>query len=87
MQGSWRPSSLSYDAALTLSYLLSPGAPTTASTVLQPHFIMFALGVFILIHSIGIFTNIALNGTLTLFAEIPLSRLRPIQLLSESIWI
>ena len=53
--------------------------------LLQPHFIMLALGVFILIHSIGIFTNIALNGTLTLFADIALSRLRPIQLLSKSI--
>ena len=50
-------------------------------------FIMFSLGVFILIHNIGLFTNIALNGTLTLFADIALSRLRSIRLLSESIWI
>ena len=27
---------------------------------------MFALGVYILIHNIGLFTNIALNGALTL---------------------
>ena len=39
---------------------------------------------YILIHNIGLFTNIALNGTLTLFAKMSLSRLRPIRLLSES---
>ena len=48
---------------------------------------MFALGVFIHIHSIGLFTNIALNGTLYLFADMALSRLQPIRLLSESISI
>ena len=55
----------------------------TLSTTLQfynPNYyiIMFALDVFILIHSIGLFTNIAPNGTLTLFANIALSWLRPI---------
>ena len=48
---------------------------------------MFALSVFILIYTIELFTNIALNGTLTLLADMALSRLRPIILLSEPIWI
>ena len=50
---------------------------------------MFALGAFILIHNIGLFTNIALNGTWTLFADIAMSRLWLIRLLSESlpIWL
>ena len=38
-------------------------------------FIMFSLGVFRLIHSIGLFTNIALNGTLTLIVDIAPSQL------------
>ena len=60
---------------------------TSTSVGSTPYTQMFSLGVYLPIHNIGLFTNIALNGTLTLFADIALSRLRPIRLLSESTWI
>ena len=78
----------SHSHSLSRHSTLYAGAPTTTSTVL-PHIIMFALGVFIVIYNIGLFTNIALNATLTLFIDIALSRLRSIRLLSKliPIWL
>ena len=74
---SWRLLSHSYGAAHTRSLYLS------LYTRYTHKIIMLALGVFIHIHSIGLFTNIALNGTLALMVDIALSKLRLIQLLSE----
>ena len=77
-QGSWRLLSHNYDASHSHTLLFSITLKLYTIVIFciycSTHtYIMFALGVFILIHSIWLFTNIALNGTLTLFADIALS--------------
>ena len=80
----WRRSlMLPLSLSLFLSYTHSCRTLTSTSVVLSST--MFSLDLFIYIHNIGLFTNIALNGTLTLIVVIALNWLRPIQLLSESI--
>ena len=76
-------------APLTLTRFHSAIHTTYFYIYVPPPTWCFALGVYIFIHSIGLSTNVALSGTLTLFAEMPLSRLRPIRLFSElmSIWL
>ena len=83
---SWHLLLHSYGAAHSHSLLsLSHTHSTSTQYVMFNINTLFALGVFIRIHHLGQFTNTTLKDTLTLFADMVLSRFRPIRLLSESI--
>ena len=81
----WRRSH-SLPLSLTLYVHYNKIIPTSTTLLCSAHMMFCPRSIYILIHNIGLFTNIALSGTLTLFADVVLSRLL-IRLLSKSTWI